>query len=301
MDGFNVRTLEKEAAYESIVVKWMAEEKWRPGLKDAECFLACDPSAMLIGELNGKPICFVSLTKYGDSFGHIGSYIVRKEYRGKGYGLAIFNAAIERVKAASTPLALYSVLHQENMYQNKGFQSQFYGVRFDFDLPTVLSCFSEISGKSAVNIQCLDQVDQEALFAYDNRVFGFPCHAFLSKWLRGSHARVATDGEGSDRSLVGYVVARPTVVKEDGFKIGPLFADSESIAEKLLKAVFEELIRQEESVPAVCIDNFTEKGKLLPSRLQGKIDVDLVYMTTVGFLLKACFDKWFGVTAMEIG
>ena len=298
MDGFKVRTLEKEAAYESIVVEWMLEEKWRPGLKDPECFLACDPSAMLIGELNGKPICFVSLTKYGDSFGHIGSYIVRTEYRGKGYGLAIFNAAVERVNPASTPLTLYSVLHLENMYQKKGFQSHFYGARFDFDLSTALSSLSEISGKSAVNIQCLDQVDQEALVAYDSRAFGFPRHAFLSKWLRGSHACVAFDGEGS---VVGYVVARPTFVKEDGFKIGPLFADSESIAEKLLKAMFEELPRQEESVPAVCIDNFTEKGKLLASRLQGKIVFDFVYMTTAGFLPKACFGKWFGVTTIDIG
>ena len=299
MDGFNVRTLEKESAYESSVVKWMAEEKWRPGLKDAECFLACDPSAMLIGELNGKPVCFVSLTKYGDSFGHIGGYIVRTEYRGKGYGLAIFNAAIERVKPIHT-LAGYSLLHREKMYQKKGFQSHCYGARFDFDVPTALSCLSEISEKSPVNIQCLDQVDQEALFAYDSHTFGFPRHAFLSKWLRvpGSHAHVATDGEGS---VVGYVVARPTFVKEDGFKISPLFADSESIAEKLLKAVFEELLRQEESVPAVYLDNFTEKGKLLASRLQGKIVFDFVYMTTAGFLPKTCFDKWFGVTAMEIG
>ena len=148
-----------------------------------------------------------------------------------------------------------------------------------------------------MNIQCLDQVDQEALFAYDSRVFGFPRHAFLSKWLRGSHARVATDGEGS---VVGYVVARPTFVKEDGFKIGPLFADSVTIAEKLLKAIIEEL-QEEEPVPAVCIYSFTEKGKLLASRLKGKRSLDCVYMTTTGILPKACFDKWFGVTTLEIG
>ena len=47
-----------------------------------------------------------------------------------------------------------------------------------------------------------------------------------------------TDGEGS---VVGYVVARPTFDKEDGFTMSALFADSVAIAEKLLKAMFEEL------------------------------------------------------------
>ena len=299
MEGFSIHIIETEAEFESIVVKWMAEEKWRPGLKDAECFLACDPSGTLVGELNGKPICCVTVTKHGDNFGHIGMYIVKKEYRGEGYGLAIFNAALERVKPTRT-LAGYSLLHEEKMYQKRGYQSHFYVAHFDFDLPDALSCLSEVSEKSAVNIECLNQVDQESLFAYDSHVFGFPRHAFLSKWLRvpGSHARVATDGEGS---VVGYVVARPTFVKVDGFKIGPLFADSVTIAEKLLKSVFEEL-QEEESVPVVCIDSFTEEGKLLASRLEGKRGFDYVYMTSTGILPKACqFNKWFGLTASEIG
>ena len=49
---------------------------------------------------------------------------------------------------------------------------------------------------------------------------------------------MATDGESS---VVGYVVARPTFDKEDGFTIGALFADLVAIAEKLIKAMFEEL------------------------------------------------------------
>ena len=88
MEGFDIRIIETEAEFASVVVKWMAKEKWRPGLKDADCFLACDPSGTLVGELNGKPICCVAITKYGDNFGLTEMYMVRKEYRGKGYGLA---------------------------------------------------------------------------------------------------------------------------------------------------------------------------------------------------------------------
>ena len=133
---------------------------------------------------------------------------------------------------------------------------------------------------------------------YDTTVFGFERHAFLSKWLRvtGSHARVAINTEGS---IVGYKVARPTFVKEEGYRIGPLFADSEAIAEKLLKAVFEALL-QGESAAVVCVDAPTEKAGKLCERLQGKILFHVVYMI-MNDLPDACFDKWFGYTAVELG
>ena len=151
-----------------------------------------------------------------------------------------------------------------------------------------------------MNIKCVDQVDRETLFAYDSNVFGFPRTAFLSKWfgVQGSQAQVAISNESY---VVGYVVVRPTLVKEDGYKIGPLFADSEPIAENLLKSVFEELLQQDTSAPVVSIDTFSELGKQLALRLQGKRVFDFVYMTTKGILPKACFDKWLCVTSLNSG
>ena len=92
--------------------------------------------------------------------------------------------------------------------------------------------------------------------------------------MTGSHARLAMDSEGS---IVGYTVARPTFFKESN-KIGQLFADSEAIAEKLLKALFEELLRQEAPAPVVCIDAPTEKATKLCERLQGKRSLELAYI-----------------------
>ena len=138
----------------------------------------------------------------------------------------------------------------------------------------------------------------QALFMYDASVFGSERHAFLSKWLRmiGSHARVAIDIEGY---IVGYTVARPTFIKQS-YKIGPLYADSDEVAEKLLKAVFEELLRQEKPAPVVCIDAPTEKASKLCERLQGKRSLELVYMV-MNDLPDACFEKWFGCTTVQFG
>jgi len=133
---------------------------------------------------------------------------------------------------------------------------------------------------------------------YDTAVFGFERHAFVRKWLRmtGSHTRVAIDSEGS---IVGYTVARPMFVQK-GYKIGPLFADSEPIAEKLLKAVFEELLRQQHPAPVVCIDAPTEKATKLCEDFKRKRSFELVYMV-MNDLPNACFDKWFGYTTVQFG
>ena len=99
--SFKIRPITTEEEMQRFAIEPMAKEGWRPGLKDAECFLACDLTAVFVGELNGKPIATVRISKYGDSFAFIGAYLVDKEYRGKGYGLKIFNAAVSSVKPTS--------------------------------------------------------------------------------------------------------------------------------------------------------------------------------------------------------
>ena len=72
----------------------MVKEGWGPGLQDAECFMACDPTAGFVGELNGKPIGCMTMAKYGDRFAFGGCYFVSKEFRGREYGKKIYDAAI---------------------------------------------------------------------------------------------------------------------------------------------------------------------------------------------------------------
>ena len=263
-------------------------------------FMDCDPKAAFVGELNGKPICCATIAKYGDSFAFGGSYIVSKDFRGKGYGKKLCDAIMASVKHFPS-IALISGLEREEINKRNGFRALFYGAFFVFNMPTTVACFSEISEseRSPVKIKRIEEVNMQELFTYDTKVFGFERHAFLSKWLQltGSHARVAIDSEGF---IVGYTVARPTFIKES-YKIGPLFADSEAIAEKLLKAVFEELFRQHEGpVSLVCIDAPTEKATKLCERLQGKRSFELVYMVMNG-VPDACFDKWFGYTTVQFG
>ena len=73
---------------------WAREEGWNPGLDDAGPFHAADPEGLLLGWLGAEPIGCISVVKYGADYAFLGLYIVRPEYRGRGYGKAIWDAGI---------------------------------------------------------------------------------------------------------------------------------------------------------------------------------------------------------------
>ena len=59
-----VRLIKTEEEFENIVINAMVKEGWGPGLQDAECFMACDPTAGFVGGLDGEPIGCMTMAKY---------------------------------------------------------------------------------------------------------------------------------------------------------------------------------------------------------------------------------------------
>src|SRR5262245_35195911 len=78
-------------------IDWAAREGWNPGLDDAECFHAIDENGFLIGVLDGQPIARVSMPIYDDHFAFCGLYIVDPAFRGRGYGLKLTEASLDRI------------------------------------------------------------------------------------------------------------------------------------------------------------------------------------------------------------
>src|SRR3954470_8753700 len=92
MNGLRIRPMRPDEI--STAVDWAAAEGWNPGLADAPCFAAADPEGFFIGELDGAPIATVSCVNYDESFAFLGCYIVQEDFRGRGYGLQLWNAAM---------------------------------------------------------------------------------------------------------------------------------------------------------------------------------------------------------------
>ena len=157
-EQFKIRLIKTEKEFKSIIINAMVKEGWGPGLQNAEYFMACDPTAGFVGELNGKPICCATMAKYLKSFAFAGSYIVGKKYRGKGYGKKIYDVAMASAKHFPS-IGAIAGLPREEMNKHNGFRSVFYGAIFVFNIQTTIACFSETSKRSYVKIKRIEDVD----------------------------------------------------------------------------------------------------------------------------------------------
>ena len=104
----------------AIAADWAAAEGWNPGLADAACFATVDAGGFLIGELDGAPAATISCVNYDDRFAFLGFYIVRPDLRGRGYGLRIWNAAVDH--AGGRTIGLDGVVAQQENYKKSGFR-----------------------------------------------------------------------------------------------------------------------------------------------------------------------------------
>ncbi|XP_028514198.1 uncharacterized protein LOC114574812 [Exaiptasia diaphana] len=303
MEEFNIHEITSIDASAILFIKeTMASLECRPGLEDVECFLASDHPGIYIGELNGTPIGSVSFTKYCSTYYSFGLYLVEEIYRGKGYGMQIFNTAIKEIDSSQN-ISAYAVPSIAKKYEIHGFRTQWLCSNYDINLTKALEFLKAIpSNQNGLTAKSTTEIDQEALLSYDTAVFGYQRNSFLMKWLhaKGSHVKVVVN---SERTIVGYAAARVAYLQHEGYRLGPLFADSDEAAKVLLKALFEEIlcngISTSHSVTIFCLKRNSNSMELM-EQLHGKHTFDLAYITTKG-VPNGCFDKWFGITSPEIG
>ncbi|WP_175041622.1 GNAT family N-acetyltransferase [Duganella vulcania] len=210
----------------NIALDWAAIEGWNPGLHDAACFYAADPSGFLIGVLDGEPVASIFAVKYGTGFGFIGGYIVKPAWRGHGHGWAMWQAAMARL--AGRNVGLDGVVAQQANYAKSGFRLAHRNFRYE----------GRGTGRplDASDIVPLSALSDEEIRRYDRSFFPEERGSFLRCWVRHPH-HIAI-GSVSEQGLAGYAVARPC---RNGYKIGPLFADTPAVAERLFDCLLGKL------------------------------------------------------------
>lgn len=203
-------------------IDWAAAEGWNPGLHDADSFFAADREGFLIGRLGSEPVGMISAVRYGRGFGFIGFYLVRPDHRGRGHGLALWQAALQSL--AGRCIGLDGVVAQQDNYRRSGFVLAWNNVRHE-GVP-------QRATAPDPDIVPLAQRPWHEVLRYDTDFFPDGRERFLQHWLaqRGSLAL----GRVRDGRLVGYGVLRPC---RAGCKIGPLFADDAESADRLLRAL----------------------------------------------------------------
>lgn len=215
-NDYSIRRLTR--AELDTVFHWSALEGWNPGLGDGDSFYASDPQGFFGGFLGGELIGSVSGVAYGPQYGFIGLYIVKPEHRGRGFGLALFKAALDYL--GSRVIGLDGVVERQADYARMGFQAMYRNVRFHH-----VASGTQALAKSVVP---LAEVPFEALLCYDGELHPAPRPDFLKHWLNqpGTVALAQLDGG----RIAGYGVVRRA---HEGHRIGPLFADDGGSARQL--------------------------------------------------------------------
>ena len=302
-ESFVVRRLKSPEEVRQIMCERVAAGGWRPGALDHISFFAADETGFFVGELNGKPISCMSVVKHAENFAFLGNYIVDEPYRGSGYGLLTWKAAMASINEDYNT-AGDAVEEKVPIYQRVGLQPKWCVQRFDLVASQAAFSLSGIPSPPSVTLQPPPEVDFNDILQYDTNVHVFPRQSFLEKWISASncHASVAIN---EDRRVVGYTVVRTTLKREDGWRIGPLFADNAEIARSLYREACSKVAAEDpQGIIAVDVpygDLINPDALKIVKELSGIPTFKCARIYTKGIPASMPLQKLFGITAIEIG
>ena len=222
--GLSLRPMTREEL--STLVGWAADEGWNPGVHDAQLFWDTDPGGFIAADHDGELIGGGSITAYGGTFGFMGLFIVRPEWRGRGFGSELWHARLARLHARLEPgatIGMDGVYAMQDWYAKGGFVLSHRDIRFEG---------RGVAAEPGAGLVPVADVPFAAVTEYDRACFPAPRERFLSGWLRQPDGRAFAAWDGSQ--LLGYGVARRC---GRGVKIGPLFADDLATAEVLFESL----------------------------------------------------------------
>ena len=276
------------------------EVGWRPGALDHVSFFSTDKSGFYAGELDGKVISCISVVKYSKDYAFVGQYIVDKPYRGKGYGLATWNYSFRSIPEGCN-CALNAVDEMIPMYQPHGFKPEWRIKRTTFKVSKELLQRLVPNG---VVIKPAVEVPFKELLEYDTSVYLYARPSFLEKWISAPncHSYAAINQEGQ---VEGYAVIRSAFRKEDGWRIGPVFANNSTISRNLYRTMIDRVAAQDPTA-TLTVDipygsGFNPEGLDIAAELSENTEVELVRMHTKGVPPKMPLEKIFAETTLELG
>ena len=268
------------------LVNWAEEEGWNPGPYDADVYFATDPDGFYGYFHDGSLIGGGSIVSYNKEFGFMGFFIVRPEYRSNGIGKKLWyqrrDTLLSRLKK-DAPIGMDGVITMQPFYRKGGFEILFRDERYE-----------KIGEEFTIdkNISPILNEDVELILAYDKQCFGFSRPQFMKLWLKLKGNKTFKYVE--KRKLKGFAIVRKA---NKGYKVCPLFADNEMIAEELYKACLNSVIGE-----PLYLD--------IPAINDGAVKIIKKYKATYVFECARMYygkppdidiDKVFGITTFELG
>lgn len=268
------------------LIKWAAIEGWDPGKYDADVYWATDPNGFYGYFEDDELIAGGSIISYNGEFGFMGFFIVKPEYRSLGIGRKLWyqrrDILLSRLKRGAS-IGMDGVVEMQSFYEKGGFKIAFRDVRYEKTAMEI---------KTDNNISAINKNDFELILKYDKQCFGFSRPQFLKPWLNTLNTKKFKYMENGN--LKGFSIVRKT---PEGYKIGPLFADNEIIAEELYKA---------------CLNSVVGEKLFLDIPLINKGAINIIEKYNASYVFECArmyygnppnidMNKVFGITTFELG
>jgi GNAT superfamily N-acetyltransferase len=205
------------------VEEWMVAEGWDPGFGDTQAVTTLDRRALVIGMLDDEPISALSLLRLNEQYAFCGNYVVREDYRGRGFGLATCRAALPH--AGSRVIGLEAVPEQLETYRRVGFTASHTTISYQGIIPRG-------SRPNDRRIREFEPDDFEPMIALDALSSPHERSEFLAAWMAATATLTLVYDDGC--AVTGFGMIRPS---RTGVRIGPLIADTPATALALYDAL----------------------------------------------------------------
>lgn len=267
----------------SLAIDWADNEGWNPGLDDEMCFYNADTEGFFGGFLDNKMVSLISAVKYDTNYGFIGFYIVHPDFRGKGYGLPVWNKAIDYLSGRS--IGLDAVPVQVENYSKSGFKYA--------HLNKTFKSLAVRTNNLDKDVQELSFADWDIIRTIDKRYHPDTRDDFLKCWLKQEHSFLAGYFDGD--ILVGYGKIRKC---RHAYKMGPLFAPTKDVAQSLLNWLRNKIHEGSEFTLDIPVVN------TFALELAEENNMELVFETVrmyKGEVKPIHMDHIYGLTSYELG
>ena len=117
--NFSIRLISNDEIQK--VTDWARLEGFAPGFDDISIYKNTDKKGIWVGCLDNDPIGSIACVKYNSSYGFIGLFIVKKEFRNMGYGVRLWKHALDYLQNVGC-IGLEAAPNRLDDYQTWGFK-----------------------------------------------------------------------------------------------------------------------------------------------------------------------------------
>jgi GNAT superfamily N-acetyltransferase len=264
------------------MAEWAAQEGWNSGKNDATVYPLADPNGFFVGYIENEMAACISAVKY-QNFGFVGFYMVKPEFRGQGYGWQIWQHGMQYLNGCN--VALDGVVEQQHNYRKSGFKLAHNNIRYQW----------HHQQHKAHQIQSLEanRWPMPSIQNYLKDFFPADRSDFNEAWQNQDNASAYLLVEQDN--IVAYGVIRSC---QQGYKIGPLFANTPQNAEIILN----DLTSTVEDMSLIYLD-ITDRNKAVLPLLDAR-NAEQVFETArmyTGDEPDINIEHTYGITSFEIG